>query len=194
MIKYGLISHCDAAVIEKTISLAPNCSDKFCAEPICITEIGLYNCETSIGIYEYVKSKNWKIKYTGIDNQKDKEIVAPDWMNLIIGNSNEVYNQLEDESQHMIFFDGDHSLIGVISDFFAYEDKIKVGGYAIFHDTGEHIKPFKDFQHGDENNPDAYISVRKAIKKIGLRGWEPIFDEADIYNEAGGVMVFKKLF
>lgn len=131
-----------------------------------------------------------------------------------MGNSSEVYNQLEDNSQHLILCDGDHSLIGVISDFFAYADKVKAGGYFAFHDTGRHIKSFKDFQHGDRENPDAYISVRKALEKIGMfkdagydlinggvsprymgnHGFRLIFDEADPNDEAGGITVFKKLY
>jgi hypothetical protein len=73
-----------------------------------------------------------------------------------------------------------------------------------FHDTGKHIKLFKDFQHGDKTNPDAYISVRKALSEIGLLayppseihetlGWKLVFDEADETDLAGGICVFKKL-
>lgn len=218
-IKYGLISETDARILEKTIDLILNefpeireaaKSSPIPSNPICITEIGLFDCGTATGLFSYLSTK-CSIQYTGIDNEKDKPIIPPNWMNLIIGNSNEVYNQLEDNSQHLIFFDGDHSKIGLISDFFAYADKIKVCGYAAFHDTGKHIKQFKDFQHGDKENSDAYISVRKALQTIGLLEpfinsnyknveggiydqWELVFDEADIENPAGGICVFKKLY
>lgn len=207
MAKYGLISELDARCIEKTI----DCICEKLDGTINITEIGLYNCETSKGIYDYTfETHKVRINYTGIDNQKDKEIIAPDWMNLIIGNSNEVYNQLEDQSQHVIFVDGNHSFQAVISDFFCYAPKIKQGGYFLFHDTGEHISPFKDYQgFGSLTDQDMYISVRKALTKIGLLDdtfkflgekyyrsnllqWELIFDEADKNNEAGGICVFKK--
>jgi len=210
MIKYGLISETDWQTIQKTIDLILH---KNSQEYIYVTEIGLFNCETSSAIFDYIESKSWECVYTGIDNEKDKPIDAPFWMRFIKGNSNEVYNQINDGSQDLIIFDGDHTLIGVISDFFAYTDKVKVGGYIAFHDTGRHIKPFKDFQHGDKENPDAYISVRKSLDKIGLfqkrieldenhgwdmmnqrSDWKLIFDEADENNEAGGVCVFKKVF
>jgi len=226
-IKYGLISDTDAMVLEKTIDLI--CED-FYGEDINITEIGLYSGLTSKYLYEYVVSKEWATSgsvdydsdsfnficnYTGIDNNKDGEPLLhfPKEGKLILGNSTEVYNQLEDDSQHLLFIDGDHSLIGVISDFYAYADKVKVGGFLAFHDTGKHIKPFKDFQHGDKNNPDAYISVRKSLHKLDLLGnwmsfndrenmwaepqnkqFELIFDEADETNEAGGLTVFKRLY
>ncbi len=163
-----------------------------------------------------MKSKNRNPFCTGIDNWKDGQKMfdfpqATECGTFIQGNSNEVYNHVQDNSQHLIFIDGDHSYLGIIQDFYAYCDKVKEGGYMAFHDTGKHIKPFKDFQHGDKNNPDAYISVRKALNKIGLlidtenfhlkvlnkykmQQWELIFDEADETDEAGGICVFKKIY
>lgn len=211
-IKYGLISDTDARVLEKTIDLINN---EFKEGTINFCEIGVYSGMTAIGLYDYTESIRRCLFTTGIDSGKDGEKLRFLYNNFIKGNSTEVYNQLEDDSQHLLFIDGDHSLIGVISDFYAYADKVKVGGFLAFHDTGKHIKPFKDFQHGDKDNPDAYISVRKALKRIGLLdikmlwyaengsssgsetkngGWELIFDEADETNEAGGLTVFKRLY
>lgn len=195
MIKYGLISDTDARVLEKTLNLIIEQFKNY----IHITEIGLYNCQTSKGVYQYLDEKGIIFEYTGIDNEKDKLIETPHWMETIIGDSNEVYNQLEDNSQHLIFVDGCHCFAHVVSDFFCYAPKVEVGGYLAFHDTGKHIKPFKDFQHGDKENPDAYISCRKALSAIGLYSgdfaeWELVFDEADELDEAGGICVFKKLY
>lgn len=197
-IKYGLISETDATALEKTI-------DFICGgmgnDIINITEIGVYGGGTGRGICEYIKSKGNNYWITGIDSFKDKETVIFPYNEMIYGDSNEVYNKIEDNSQHLIFVDGCHCFSHVVSDFFCYAPKVKVGGYFAFHDTGKHIKPFKDFQHGDKNNPDAYISVRKALSAIGVLGsgiaagkmWERAFDEFDIENEAGGIVVFKKL-
>lgn len=216
-IKYGLITEKDWGVLKNTLDLI---IPDFWREKINIIEIGLYNCQTSIALSDYVKSREVDCIYTGIDNLKDKTTdyimqYANVYSKLIIGNSTEVYNQIPDDSQHLIFVDGDHSFIGVISDFFAYAPKVKVGGYFCFHDTGKHIKPFKDFQHGEIDNPDAYISVRKALNRIGIlndnhidrildftydfntgdvNNWELVFDEADETNEAGGITVFKRLY
>lgn len=204
--KYGLISLTDAYVLERTLDLI---MDAFDDVVIQVSEIGVYSGMTTSGMDDYIASKRRSARFTMIDNNKDGEEIKflPQYYDLIIGNSNEVYNQLEDNSQHLIFIDGDHSYIGVISDFYAYADKVKVGGYLAFHDTGQHIKPFKDFQHGDKNNPYAYISARKALHKLWLLfdadvlklyerhpQWELIFDEADKTDEAGGITVFKRLF
>lgn len=211
-IKYGLISQTDARCLEKTIDLL--LSDDSHNYPINITEIGVYGGDTGKGICEYIKSKGRNYWVTGIDNFKDKETVRFPYNEMIYGNSNEVYNQIPDGSQHLILQDACHCFACTVSSFFCYAQKVKVGGFMAWHDTGKHIQPFKDFQHGDKENPDAYISVRDALRAIGLvdytyeynedfpnkakpikfRGWELIFDEADPENEAGGVTIFKKLY
>jgi hypothetical protein len=190
----GLISELDAQTIEATLRFLVESNSAF----ISITEVGLFNCATSIGIYNYLCSRNCSVLYFGIDNQKDKPIIAPDWMNLIIGNSNEVYYNLHDNSQDLIFIDANHSFPYVVSDFFCYADKVKIGGYMALHDAGRHIKPMTGYQSGEIDNPDSYIAVRKALKKIGLldnkfEGWELVFDRADETDEMGGVVVLKRI-
>jgi len=229
MPKYGLISETDAKKIESTIDLI--CNIYFIGQEINVTEIGLYSGLTSNGIYEYVTSKkygilsadksalattnNVKCNYIGIDNNKDGELLMhfPKEGKLIIGNSTEVYNQIPDNSQHLIFIDGCHTFPAVIADFFCYAPKVKNGGYIAFHDTGKHIVPIHGWQGvGDKEDTDMCLGgVRKALNSIGLLkdrfspsaylhetisryNWELIFDEADINDEAGGICVFKKLF
>lgn len=171
MIQYGLISQTDARTIEKTLDLV--CSDFPNDKFIYTTEIGIFDGQTSRGINEYVNNKHKVNIHTAIDNNKDKPVLKPfyDCM-LIIGNSTEVYSQLPDRSQHFIFVDGNHSFAAVIADFFCYAPKVKVGGYLAFHDTGKHISQFKDYQGvGSKDNPDSYISVRKALTTIGILGY-----------------------
>ena len=211
MIKYGLISEIDARCLEKTIDLI--CTEFKSPDDwlINVLELGVYGGATGNGIRKYLHFAGREIMLTGIDNKKDNEEVLYPYDNLIIGNSDEVAYKIPDESQHLIFVDGCHCFAHVVSDFFCYAPKVKVGGYLCFHDTGKHIKPFKDFQHGHKENTDAYISVRKALKAIGLieygvgftfgkqydekyPGWELVFDEADPNDEAGGICVFCKLY
>lgn len=197
MIKYGLISETDARTLEKTIDLICETGNDI----INVTEVGCYGGDTGRGISEYVKSKARNYWITGIDSRKDGEVVRFPYNEMIYGNSNEVYNQIEDNSQHLLFIDGCHCFAHVVSDFFCYAPKVKKGGYFCFHDTGKQIKPFKDFQHGDKENPDAYISCRKALDAVGVlrsnigagKMWEKVFDEYDELNDAGGIICFKKL-
>jgi len=152
MIKYGLISETDGRTLEKTIGLITQYG--FIGEEINITEIGIFDGQTARGLYEYVTTRKYgtmpmnpkdnfaewnyyKCNYTAIDNEKEKLIKLPfPECKLIRGDSTEVYNQLEDESQHLIFIDGCHCFAHVVSDFFCYAPKVKRGGYIAFHDTG----------------------------------------------------------
>ena len=198
MIQYGLISKVDSAVLEKTIDLI---CDEFPSDIIRYTEVGLYNCATALGIHNYISSKYRSVTVVGIDNEKDKPIDAPFWLHYIKGNSNEVYNQLEDNSQHLILIDGNHSFPYVISDYYCYKNKVKIGGYLAFHDAAPQAQG-KDWQRmGDENDRDMCISVEKALMSIGLTnpikqfylGWTPVFYEYDENDRCGGIVVFKKV-
>jgi len=211
-IKYGLISSVDADCLIKTIeTISKSSGDGF----VNITEVGVYAGQTGNWLRRAVKYYNRKCYITGIDNNKDGETLRFQYDKLIIGNSSEVYNQLEDESQHLIFIDGCHTFPAVIADFFCFCSKVKVGGFLAFHDTGVHIDKLHGWQGvGDNNDPDMCLGgVRKALKEIGLfnkwggcsiggemidhtgcRGFELVFDEADPNDLAGGICVFKKLY
>lgn len=208
---YGLISATDAAVIEKTLDLI---IADFPNQPIRVCEIGIYSGETGKGIKKYIQSKKRECFLTGIDNNADGEPIrfARYYDKLIGKNSTEAAYLLEDNSQHFLFVDGNHSFAAVVADFFCFAPKVKYDGFFSFHDTGEHIAPFTDYQNtGSKDDPDQYIAVRKALNSIGLiekatdpyyganerrtkfsRNLELIFDKADLTNPAGGVIVFKK--
>lgn len=212
-IKYGLISETDARTLEKTIDLilGTNLNN---GEAVYITEVGLYNCGTTNGIWDYCKNKGVAPIMTGIDSERDKPVEnIPFHLKFIKGDSNEVYNQIPDNSQHLIFIDGCHTFPSVISDFFCYSTKVKPGAYIAFHDSGRHINPLHGWQGvGDKNDPDMCLGgVRKALKVLSLLdysfdfrdgilypnsypGWELTFDEADPNDEAGGITVFKRLY
>ena len=215
-IKYGLISETDKMTLEKTIDLI---CEQFPNEIIHSCEVGLYSGLTSEAICKYIGLEKHRVPFhTGIDNGRDGELLKhfpPFNSKLIIGNSSEVYNQLEDESQHLCFIDGSHTFPAVIADFFCYAPKVRVGGFLAFHDTGKHIDPLHGWQGvGDKNDPDFCLGgVRKALQSVGLFGgieyeygegkvevsnrlsqWELVFDEADPNDLAGGICVFKKLY
>lgn len=198
MIQYGLISKRDWDTLELTMLHVLF----YFAEvgTISTCEIGIHAGDTSRAINQFILSKGYKNSHTAIDNNHDFEVVNPfpDCV-LIIGNSNEVYNRLENNSQHLLFIDALHTFPATVSDFFCYEQKVKVGGYLCFHDTGIHISDFHDYQRvGSKDDKDMYIRVRSALKRIGLLddkfdGWKLVFDTADNENLAGGICVFKKL-
>jgi hypothetical protein len=196
---YGLISEVDAGVIEKTLGMIML---EFVSQPINVVEIGIYGGATGKGIKQYIESNGRKCFLTGIDNNADGEpiINAPYYDKLIGNNSVDAAYLIENNSQHFVFIDGNHSYASVISDFFCYARKVRTDGFIGFHDTGKHIKKMYDWQKlGSKEDPHQYISVREALQVIGLynkdvqpKTWELIFDEADENDEAGGVCTFKK--
>jgi len=208
-IKYGLISKTDANVLENTIDLI---CDSFPGEVVNVTEVGLYSGQTSEALSKYIALVKHRVFfYTGVDNGKDGEELKhfpPFNSRLILGNSNEVYNQIEDNSQHLVIIDANHSFPMVISDWYCYSRKVKKGGFVAMHDTAPQAQG-KDWQRmGSEEDTDMYISVRKALNLMGLLPetkryqvhsiisrfeWDLIFDEYDPLNEAGGICIFKKI-
>lgn len=195
--KYGLITDLDCRVLDKTLELV--CL-KFPDDVINTLELGVRDGSGSRGIRNFFLDKNREINHTGIDNQNDMIVHPPfEGCNIIIGSSIEAYIKVEDDSQHFVFIDANHSYIYTMADFLLYSDKVVAGGYLAFHDTGAHIKPFTDYQRvGDNLHHDNYISCRKALKKLGLldnkfEGWQLIFDEADETKFTGGVTVIERI-
>lgn len=198
MIQYGLISRVDSDTIEKTFELV---FKEFPDDIINYAEVGLYNGRTTSGVNEFLQSKEKQFNLIGIDNFKDKEelVFFPSNAKLIQGSSIEVYNQLPDNSQHLIVIDGNHSFPYVISDYYCYRNKVKVGGYMCFHDASPQTQGKSYQRMGNESDSDMHIAVMKAVKEIGLfdnkiEGWERVFHEWDENDEGGGVIIFKRLF
>lgn len=163
-------------------------------------EIGVHRGDGSRGIHKFITDAGRINFHTGIDNQHDFEMGSPfEGCNFIIGSSIEVYNQLADNSQHFLLIDGCHNYPMTMADFLVYSDKVRVGGFVAFHDTGEQIKPMTDFQGmGSKDDPDMYIACRKAVKKLGLfddtfPGWEYQFSIWDDQFHTGGITVVKRI-
>lgn len=206
---YGLMSQRDYQTMDKVLELVHR---QFPEGILNTLEIGVHKGFTSRGIKNFFEQKGRIIFHTGIDNEHDLPIPPPfEGCNLIIGNSMLVYDQIRDQSQHVVLFDACHNLPMTMIDFLLYKDKVVPNGYLIFHDTGRHIKPFTDYQGmGDKNNPDMYISCRKALHQLGLivnpkesgtaypnnifkfGGMNCIMDEADETFHTGGITVFQK--
>ena len=197
-IKWGLISKVDADCLMKTIDLiAESNTDGF----INILECGVYAGQTGNAFREYVKFKKLEICLTGVDSGKDGEVMRFEYDRLIKGNSNEVYNQIPDESQDIVFIDANHSFPYVVSDYYCYGSKVKPGGYLCFHDAAPQAQGRGWQLVGDKNDPDMSIAVMKALDRIGLLdthlcevlGWQLVSHEWDGNDENGGTIIFKKV-
>lgn len=196
--RQGLITMSDLYVLRDCIL---HISKLFPTGPIRITEVGVHSGHTSRQLKDFVSLLGRKLEYTAIDAQVDFKMGSPfPEAKFIIGYSNDVYGQIEDGSQHLIFIDANHNLMCTATDFLLYQSKLKPNGLFAFHDTGAHIPAFKDYQHmGDRKNPDNYIACRKALTLLGLydtpetRGFKLFADKADVKFETGGITAFQKL-
>lgn len=198
---YGLMPPHDYETMDKVLQMV---CETFSEGVINSTEIGLHNGNGSRGIHNFFAQRERINFHTAIDNNHDLQVQLPfEGCRLIIGNSYEVYNKLQDNSQHFLLIDGNHSYPITISDFFCYCKKVRTGGYIALHDTGEQIKPFTDYQGiGDRSDEDFYISCRKAASDLGLLGercfvngctFQKILDEYDQSFPTGGLLVVKKI-
>ena len=196
-IRYGIMPERDYDTMNKTLALV---CDTFPEGVINTTEIGVHRGDTSRGIHKFFTDRNRIHFHTGIDNGHDLPITQPyDGCNIILGDSLEVSDSISNNSQHFVFIDGNHSFLYTVSDFLLYKNKVRIGGFIAFHNTGAQIQPKTDFQYiGDRENFYSYISCRRAIKELGLLddkfyGWRLIMDEYDESKHTGGMTVFQKI-
>lgn len=195
--QYGLMTATDYQTMDKVLGMV---LEVFPEGIINTCEIGVHRGDGSRGIHKFITDAGRINFHTGIDNQHDFAMGSPfEGCNFIIGSSIEVYNQIADNSQHFLLIDGCHNYALTMADFLVYSDKVRVGGFVAFHDTGEQIKPMTDFQGmGDKDDPDMYISCRKAVKKLGLfddtfPGWKYQFSIWDDQFHTGGITVVKRI-
>ena len=200
---YGLISPVDIQTLQKCFD---EIIDRFPDETFQYLEVGLYNGRTTSGTKEYLVSKGKKYELVGIDNFKDREelVFYPEDARLIMGSSIEVYNQITDNSQHYIQIDANHSKPYVIADAFCYLSKVKVGGFIGFHDAAPHAQDVSYQRMGSEDDPDMFISVLRALERIGWVGEKNVLDFFGLelayhewasfeVDEGGGMIVFRKI-
>jgi hypothetical protein len=194
--KYGMITDDDAGALESCL-LVTSASAKENNVPFKILEIGVCHGDTSRGIKNFLDSKGIPFTYYGVDNQRDKPIEVPfDGANIYLGESSEVAYRLPDDF-NFILIDGCHCLEHVIIDFTIYSNKLSKNGMIAFHDTGKRTQEKNDYQgHGDTNNRNYYIAVRKAITLLKIeerRDFEKVVEIDNLKYDFGGISVYMKI-
>lgn len=193
---YGWMPKKDYETMDMILSIVMN---EFPEGVLNTLEVGVRDGRTSRGIHQVLSEAGRINFHTGIDNNHDIETPVPfEGCNLIIGNSMEVYNQVENQSQAFCLLDGCHSYAMTMIDFLLYSSKVRPRGFLAFHDTSPFIKPFTDYQgSGSKDDPDNFISCRKAAQTIGLLsnhfyGWKLLIDIADPKEPTGGLSLFQR--
>jgi hypothetical protein len=189
---YGMLTGEDFLTMDMTLEIL--CS-KFGRGPLKVLEIGVHNGGTSRGMKAFIESKGRTIEYWGID--RDTQTKPPfEGATLVIGDSLSVCEEIP-AGLHLIFIDGCHCLFHAKNDFLLFGELLQQGGLVAFHDTTPNAV-YQDYQgHGHPEDPHSYISVRKAIKDLGLfegrrPDWELVLDRPGT-EKIGGITVFQKL-
>lgn len=163
-------------------------------------EIGVFAGSTAKYVKEHCDFLKVPLDYWGIDdashpNFKDgmRLEVPVAGASIVIGKSSEVFFRLPDDFD-VILVDGDHGGNAVILDTLLYGQKVRPGGFMLFHDTAPGIQQTMREQHGPDH-PWFYNSVLAAHKLMSFPcpPWVLEIDEYDESASFGGMRAYRKV-
>jgi hypothetical protein len=150
------------------------------------------------------EAKEWHLRYGDflnvitIENENDnyEEALKENHANFIICEANKFLKNFLNREIDICFIDGCHGYECAKNNFLNIEQKIKKGGFVIFHDAG-FLEQGSDYQH----HCNDFINVRKAIKDIGLldnkyQNWSYVKEtqgSRKIGLDGNSCSIFKKL-
>lgn len=171
---YGALNTIDVSLLELVLS-------QFNYKAMKLLEIGVYSGYTAIGISQYCRVNHIDLEYWGMDNGAICEGKKPfDEAHFIKGDSAESFHLVPNDFD-VVFIDGCHCINHVILDTFHYGQKVKPGGFMLFHDTSPELQQTMRDPHGP-NIPEFHNSVTAAHRLIKFPfppwilwrdGWEP---------------------
>jgi hypothetical protein len=132
-------------------------------------------------------------KYPGVD-----EAIA-EGLTYVQGDWPLTAPQMEDDSFHYVFIDGNHSFDRVVQDVEAFRSKVMKAGYFVFHDvTKKIIPPVPEYWqgYGERGDWKQHVAVRPALESLGLYNGTTEFRlvrEDPGEETAGGVAVFQRI-
>lgn len=193
----------DVEIIERVLAAATRGRDG-----ITFLEVGTYHGDTSKEIKRWCDEHGSKLEFWGIDagRHPDFKITEPMLLtdavnrvpmpfpgaNMVRGDSAEVFHLIP-YGLDVALIDGCHCINHVILDTIHYGDRIKPGGFMMFHDTAPHIQQTMRDPHGPDI-PEFYNSVLKAhtLMRFPFRNWYPAGGGCDSDAKWGGITVYQK--
>lgn len=194
----------DAEIIEEVLAAAANGKDH-----LTILEVGTYTGDTSREIKRWCDERAVVLEFWGIEAgwHPDFKIIEPmlltDALNrvpvpfpgakLVRGDSAEVFHEIP-YGLDVVLIDGCHCVNHVILDTIHYGQRVKPGGFMMFHDTAWHIQQTMRDPHGPDI-PEFYNSVVKAhtLMRFPFDNWELFAEGFDKDAKFGGITCYRKL-
>ena len=163
--RYGMMFEEDCDVIDAAL-------DALLPRPVIrICEIGTYNGATARGMKKFLESRDTRIQYWGMDPSFLVPLEKPFPEAVIFrGKSEELFHLIPSELD-LVFVDGNHSRNGVILDIYNYFNKVRKGGFMLFHDTNP-VAQGGGYEYTGPHIPQFGIAVIEAMKLIGWP-WKP---------------------
>lgn len=183
----GLLFNNDWDNLKKSIDL---CLETFPTEHFIFVEVGIADGRTSFAIGEYLRSRQIKFDYYGVDLAPGAVDNFPEFQ-LVQGCSYEMAHQVP--QSHWIFIDACHCEDCVEKDALAYCERIKKGGFICFHDANTSCQGTYP-QHNGKG-----IGVQNALKRANLedRDFSLVIKATEPPSEGpisdlGGLMAYQK--
>jgi len=192
---YGVLTNTDVGQIEYSLKLLVDGFKK--EKNVNLLEIGIKDGSTSRQVKKKIEELGLtNYTYWGLDNgSRSGKLKKPfDKCKLIIGDSEESFH-LVPHNLHWVFIDGCHCANHVMLDFLNYGQRVKKGGFLMFHDTGQTSQGNHYQQHGP-CSADFHIAVERAFKKLDIfnrSDWAYVSSDCDPNREFGGVTIFQKI-
>lgn len=185
----------DIEIIEEVLAKATAAQ-----QHIRFLEVGTYRGDTSCEIQRWCCEHKKKLEFWGIDAGKHPEFnylnqppIPFIEANMVYGDSAEVFRRIPYELD-VALIDGCHCVNHVILDTIHYGDRIKVGGFMMFHDTAWHVQQTMRDPHGPDI-PEFYNSVLRAhtLMRFPFKNWELFAEGFDKDAKWGGITCYQKI-
>lgn len=194
----------DIDIIQEVLEKATEKTDS-----IRFLEVGTYQGDTSREIKRWCDYHEKGLEFWGIDSglhpefimNKNPALSSPgrppipfQGANMVFVDSAEAFHRIP-YGLDVVLIDGCHCVNHVILDTIHYGQRVKPGGFMMFHDTAPHIQQTMRDPHGPDI-PEFYNSVIKAhaLMRFPFDGnWELFAEGFDKDAKFGGITCYRKL-
>lgn len=156
-------------------------------------EIGTFGGSTAQGIRDWCASVDCALDYWGMDNRAQIHSESPfPSATFIVGDSAENFHRVP-FGFDIILCDACHCFNHVVLDTLHYGERVRVGGFMLFHDTNPAIQHTMKDPHGP-SIPEFHNSVLLAhrIMRFPFPNWELFKEVFDEGAKFGGVQAYRK--